>query len=207
MVMGKHRSVCHFACICVPLGSRGSRYVKWFVGSGLDTEFICVECAEARDKGLSTETAFVCRECFQHATTEIGELTRMGGHPEIRVVSRPFDQLVHETLIPKECKRILDIAPIKNDSRSTWLLLGDDGRIWRFEAHTEKLESVGRVKITAETVGDSFAGHPPLGARASSTAMFLRRWCIRRFESRCSARQRRGRSAVRPLWLIQVRLL
>ena len=135
------------------------KYVKWFVGSGLDTEFIGVECAEARDKGLSAETAFVCREWFQHATTEIGELTRMGGHPEIRVVSRPFDQLVHETLIPKECKRILDIAPIKNDSRSMWLLLGDDGRMWRFEAHTEKLESVGRVKITAETIGDSFAGH------------------------------------------------
>src|SRR4029077_15184031 len=37
--------------------------------------------------------------------------------------------------------------------------------------------------------------------------MFLRRWCIRRFESRCSARQRRGRSAVRPLSLIQLRLL
>ena len=135
------------------------KYVKWFVGSGLDTEFICVECADARDKGLSAETAFVCRECFQHATTEIGELTRTGGHPEIRVVSRPFDQSVHETLIPKQCGRILDIAPIKNDSRSEWLLLGDAGRIWRFEAHTEKVESVGHVKITAETVGNSFAGH------------------------------------------------
>jgi hypothetical protein len=135
------------------------KYVKWFVGSGLDTEFICVDCAEARDKGLSAETAFVCRECFQHATTEIGELTRTGGNPEIRVVSKAFDQLVHETLIPKECKQILDIAPIKNDGRSMWLLLSHDGRIWRFDAGTEKLESVGQVNITAETVADSFAGH------------------------------------------------
>jgi len=62
------------------------KYVKWFIGSGLDTEFICVSCAEAREKGLSAETAFVCEECFTHASKKIGQLVKVEGQPEIRVL-------------------------------------------------------------------------------------------------------------------------
>ena len=64
-------------------------------------------------------------------------------------------------------------------------------------------DRVQKLKTAGKSAGEIAASKPlrtwtPLGARASSTAMFLRRWCIRRFGSRCSARQRRGRSAVPP---------
>src|SRR5215467_15304674 len=72
------------------------KYVKWFVGSGLDTEFVCIACAEEREKGISTEAAFVCEECFQYATTEVGDIVRTGGRPEIRALSEPFDRAICE---------------------------------------------------------------------------------------------------------------
>jgi hypothetical protein len=125
------------APLCVHLRSCRQpwlNYVKWFIGSGLDAEFICVSCAEERAKGLSTETAFVCEECFQYATTEIGDLIRAGGRPEIRIVSEPFNPAICETPIPSNCKKILDIAPIKHESRSTYLLLAENGGLWRLDA-------------------------------------------------------------------------
>lgn len=127
--------------------------------SGLDTEFVCVACAEEREKGISTEAAFVCEECFQYATTEVGDLVRTGGQPEIRVLSEPFGRAVCETPIPNECKKIIDIAPIKHDSRSTWLLLGKDGELWRFDAQNGAAELVARTKVPSEVAGDAFAGH------------------------------------------------
>ena len=135
------------------------KYVKWFIGSGLDTEFICVSCAEAREKGLSAETAFVCEECFEHASKKIGQLVKVEGQPEIRVLSGPFNAALCETAIPNECGRILDIAPLNHESRSTWLFLGEDCRIWRWDAHSGEVEIVGRASIPSETPGDSFAGH------------------------------------------------
>jgi len=135
------------------------KYVKWFVGSGLDTEFVCVACAEEREKGIPTEAAFVCEECFKYATTEVGDLVRTAGRPEIRVVSEPFDRAVCETPIPNECKKIIDIAPIKHDSRSTWLLLGKDGELWRFDTQDGTAELVARTQVPSEVAGDAFAGH------------------------------------------------
>jgi len=131
------------------------KYVKWFIGSGV----VCVACAEEREKGISTEAAFVCEECFQYATTGVGDPVRTGGRPEIRALSEPFDDVVCETPIPNDCKKIIDIAPIKHDSRSTWLLLVEDVGRWRFDAQNEASELVARAKVPSEVAGDWFAGH------------------------------------------------
>jgi hypothetical protein len=52
--------------------------VKWYIGSGLNTEYICVPCAEAREKGLSVEAEPVSEQCFEYATTEVGDLVKAG---------------------------------------------------------------------------------------------------------------------------------
>jgi hypothetical protein len=134
-------------------------YVKWYVGSGLNTEFICVPCAEAREKGLPIQAESVCEECFEYATTEICDFSRTGGQPEIRIVSTIFDGTLSKTAIPSEFGRVVDIAPINQESQSIWLMLAEDGRLSRFDAHSGKAELVGAIEIPAESAEDPFRGH------------------------------------------------
>jgi hypothetical protein len=63
-------------------------YVKWYTGRGLSAEFICVACAEAREKGHAVAVEPVCKECFYHAVEDIGDLQRVGGEAEIKVSPR-----------------------------------------------------------------------------------------------------------------------
>lgn len=134
-------------------------YVKWYTGSGLNTEFICVVCAEAREKGLSVEAEYVCEACFEYATREVGDLTKTGGQPEIRVSSEEFHGALNKTGIPNELGRIVDIAPIGQEHRSVWLLLVENGRLFRFDAHNNKAEAAGATNLPAEVPGKLFQGH------------------------------------------------
>jgi hypothetical protein len=73
-------------------------------------------------------------------------------------------------------------------------------------------DRVQKLKTAGKSAGDIAASKPFADLDATWGKGFFNSdvfagWCIRSFESRCSATQRRGRSAVRPLWLIQVRLL
>jgi hypothetical protein len=110
--------------------------VKWYVGRGLDAEFVCVPCAEALEKGGSVETELVCEKCFQHATLDVCSLERVGGQPEVRVLPTSFSGALDRTPLPRECRRIVDIAPLQQERRSIWLLLTEDGGLHRFEADT-----------------------------------------------------------------------
>ncbi len=134
-------------------------YVKWYVGSGLDVEFICVQCAEAREKGLTVKAEVVCQECFEYATTEVGDLVRTGGQPETRIHPAPFNSALSEAVIPSECGKIVDIAPVNQESRSTWLMLAQDGTLFRFDAQDRRAEVVGSVQIPFEAASAPFAGH------------------------------------------------
>jgi hypothetical protein len=78
------------------------QYVKWYTGSGLKTEFICAVCAEARAKGLAIDVEYVCEECFEYATREVGDLTKSGGQPEILVFPEQFDAALISSKIPTE---------------------------------------------------------------------------------------------------------
>src|SRR5258707_10482924 len=109
-------------------------YVKWYIGSGLSAELICVPCAEAREKELSVEVQSVCQECFEYATTEVCDLVRTGGRPEIRALSTPFSSTLEQTAIPKGFGRVVDIAPVNQESRSTWLMLAEDGGLFHLDA-------------------------------------------------------------------------
>jgi hypothetical protein len=67
--------------------------------------------------------------------------------------------VLKRSAIPSEYGRILDIAPFNQESRSTWLMLAEDGWLVRLAADSEESERVGRVEIPSETVGDPFNGH------------------------------------------------
>ena len=70
------------------------KYVKWYIESGLDTELLCVPCAERREQGLPVEVEPVCEECFEYATTEVCNLVRTSGKPEIRIRSEHMKKRV-----------------------------------------------------------------------------------------------------------------
>jgi hypothetical protein len=135
-------------------------YVRWYTGSGLDTELLCVPCAEARENGLQVEAETVCQECFEEAVTEFCDFLRTGGKPEIRIQSAPFNGALKETAIPKEFGKILDIAPSYQESRSTWLMLAEDGGIFRLDASNGGAWSrLASAILPAETERDPYAGH------------------------------------------------
>lgn len=148
--------------------------VKWYIGSGLDTELLCVPCAERREQGLAVEVANVCEECFDYATTEVCELVKTGGKPEIQIRSEPFNTTLKETSLPKELGTILDIAPVNYSPDSIWLLLAEDGKIFRFDAETGDVAQVARSNMPSERNHKPWPGHtlkPRL--HASSSGEFI----------------------------------
>lgn len=137
------------------------KYVKWYTGSGLDTEFICVPCAEAREKGLSVEAEPVCEECFEYATTEVGDLVKTGGKAEIRIRSAELNPTLKRTGIPRELGRIADIAPIPKESSNIWLMLAENGGLFRLDVSNgewAKLESASKLP-EVEVDRPAFLGH------------------------------------------------
>lgn len=133
------------------------QYVKWYTGLRLNTELICVACGEAREKGLPVGTEHVCEECFEYATTEVGDLLKIGGQPQILISSEQFDGTLHKTEIPHELGKVVDIAPISGESQSLWLILVDDGRLFRFDARDAK--AVGACNLPSEVPSEPFRGH------------------------------------------------
>jgi hypothetical protein len=101
----------------------------------------------------------VCEACFEYATREVGDLTKTGGQPEIRLSSEEFHAALNKTGIPNELGKIVDIAPICQDQRSVWLLLVENGRLFRFDAHNSKAEAAGATNLPAEVPGKPFREH------------------------------------------------
>jgi hypothetical protein len=134
-------------------------YVKWYIGSGLNTELICVPCAEAREKGLSVEVESVCEECFEYATREVCDLVRTAGKPEIRVRSIRFNSALRETPLPKQFGRIVDIAPVNQESPCTWLMLAEDGGLFRLQVSSGEWDRIASVIMPSEADRDPWAGH------------------------------------------------
>jgi len=96
------------------------------------------------------------RDCYEYATSEVGDLVGVGGKPEIRVRAEPFDKELRETPLPPVLGTIVDIAPV-HDRASTWLLLAEDGGISRLNAAT------GEWALLAATTVPFEPGHAPWG--------------------------------------------
>jgi hypothetical protein len=116
-------------------------------------------CAEARAKGLPVAVEYVCEECFEYATREVGDLTKTGGQPEVLVLPEQFDGALIGSEIPTELGKIIDIAPICQERSSVWLLLNESGRLVRFDATNGKTEVAGVTNLPVEVSGTQFRGH------------------------------------------------
>ena len=129
---------------------RSVPYVRWYIGSALNTELLCKTCAEKRAQGLSVDVAYVCEQCFAHSATEIGHADSVGGKPEIRVRPEPFNPTLTTTSLPTQLGSVLDIAPVNQSSQSVWMVLATNGDIFRFNADTGDCAQVARSSVPAE---------------------------------------------------------
>ncbi|MFO0807646.1 MAG: hypothetical protein U0746_03400 [Gemmataceae bacterium] len=148
--------------VCVHLRTcRGPdiRYVRWYTGTGLDVELLCIPCADEREQGRPAPADVVCEECFAHATTEVGELVGVRGKPEVRTRSEPFDGELRKTALPNDVGTIVDIAHVGRDGRSSWLMLAEDGRLTRFDADTGAWAHLAVATVPAEPDHDPWMGH------------------------------------------------
>lgn len=128
----------------------GLEYVRWYTGSGLDAELLCVPCADARDNAQQTSAEPVCEECFDYATTEIGDLVGVRGKAEIRTRDAPLNTALKTTALPTEIGTIVDVAPIDGVQSSLWLLLTEGGLLIRLDADTLEWAGVAVSSVPRE---------------------------------------------------------
>jgi hypothetical protein len=89
--------------MCIHLQARREpwiAYVEWYVGRGVDTDLLCIPCADLRAAGQEVRVIGVCEECYEFATYEVGNLSGIRGTPQIIVRPEPFDHVLVETPLP-----------------------------------------------------------------------------------------------------------
>jgi hypothetical protein len=120
---------------------------------------LCIPCADKRKQGFHVDVAQICEECFDHLTSEIAYQEGVGGKPGIEVRPEPFNTTLKTRLLPNALGSVIDIAPINHSRESTWIVLADDGRIFRFNAETGEFAQVARSSVPAEPDHKPFADH------------------------------------------------
>jgi len=131
-------------------------YVKWFIGSGLETVLLCIPCADKREKGVPVQLDAVCEACFERASQKSGSLVGSRGNAEIRTRAEPFDTALQETTVPAEIGLILDIAPIHDGASSSWLMLVEDGSLIRMDADTRDWVRLAQSTVAPESHHEPF---------------------------------------------------
>jgi hypothetical protein len=134
-------------------------YFRWYTGCGMDTELLCASCVEQRENGGSVNAESVCQQCFQYATTEVGDLEGVRGKPEVRCRSEPIRSSLRTTQIPKVAGSVIDIAPISAAHRSHWLLLANDGLLTQFDADNGEWKHLMSVSLSSEPDQKPWCGH------------------------------------------------
>lgn len=134
-------------------------YVRWYTGSGIDHELLCIPCANDRQNGQTIATGRLCQECFEYATSEVGELVGVRGKPEIQIDPEPFDVRLQTTGLPSGLGKIVDIAPLLNEAQSDWLLLTEDGQITHVAANTGEWKRLAKIKFSPEPNHKAWCGH------------------------------------------------
>jgi hypothetical protein len=135
-------------------------YVRWYIGIKLDAELLCRPCADEREKGAHLAVAYVCEQCFTHATTEVCDLVGVRGAPGVLDRPEPLDATLVNSPLPTGLGAIVDIAPLDGIQRSIWLMLVEDGRLIRFDADTGDSTVVAVSTVPREPDHEPFAGRP-----------------------------------------------
>lgn len=75
----------------------------------------------------------------------------------------PFNLIIKHSVLPKAVGTVIDIAPVIGANRSLWMLLEEQGGIFRFDADTGEFEKVAHSTLEPEPVTDSL--FPPVRQR------------------------------------------
>ncbi len=138
--------------VCEHLLEAESGFVQWYVSRGTDHEFVCSSCAKLREEraSLSPQAKRICDECFDRLVDDSWYQIGMGGTPEVLTRNEPISNQFFETTLPAELGTIADISPIDGATTSSWILLGQDGRIARFCADSGEVYFLGEVTVPTE---------------------------------------------------------
>src|SRR6185295_8716931 len=147
-------------CIHLRQGQPWLPYVKWYTGTALDLERLCLPCVEERERGTGGGNAGpVCEECFDHATGEVGDLVGVRGRAGIVARAEALDDRLRRTALPVDIGTVVDFAPIDGSDRSTWLLLAEGGDLLRLDADSGDWLALARTTVPAEPGREPWAGH------------------------------------------------
>jgi hypothetical protein len=133
-------------------------YVKWLLGKGLNSDLLCVPCANQRGEGMPVAVASVCQECFSYATTEVGDLAGVRGTAGILERPEALHAHLSRTALPSGFGNAIDFAPINGLNSSTWILLVEDGRLLRFDADRRECVVVASSAVPPELEREPWAG-------------------------------------------------
>lgn len=134
-------------------------YVRWYTGSGLDAELLCLACAEAREQGRAIALDRVCEGCFDRAATDVGNQVGIRGTPEVRTRPEPMSREIRDTALPDDLGPITDLAPVDREGHSVWLLLAGDGSLLRFDADSGDRARLAATAVPAEPDHEPWCGH------------------------------------------------
>jgi hypothetical protein len=111
-----------------------------------------------RRRGAIVMASPVCEGCLRTVTDGTGIFVGVGGRPEIRVRSEPFEATIVETTLPAALGWVDDLAPIAASSSSTWVLLTESGALVRLDAGTREWTRRGESTVRAEPDREPWAG-------------------------------------------------
>ncbi len=107
------------------------KFLHWYTGIERERELLCIACIQARESGERVPMVALCPSCH----TKIGHLGSaegVRGRPGFRIREEPFPVSIVEHAFPRDLGSIIDAVPIQA-APGCWLLLGEDGRLTRFD--------------------------------------------------------------------------
>lgn len=134
---------------------RSIKYFKWYTGTSMDYQLHCDSCATQAESGSLPKVLRVCEPCYQRVAEDCGEQQGVRGAPGIRERLEPLDATLRKSILPAA---VVDLAPIREGSRSLWLLLTEKRALLRFDADSGESTQVGVVAAQAEPERQPWCG-------------------------------------------------
>jgi len=129
-------------------------YYRCYTGVELQAEWLCEQCVGAQAQGSHVHTESICMACLELLTSE-ADLIGVRGQPAVRTRDEEFTVHWLETALPDDRGAPLDIAPIDNMHRPSWIVLFSSGSVLRVDADTGEFTPLATLALDPEP------GHEP----------------------------------------------
>jgi hypothetical protein len=140
--------------------ARNAGHVRLLTGHGMRYNVCCAVCDKALRAGEPVQLVDACEGCVaSYADEEHGSLIAWRGEPGIAERPEPVDPTIAETPLPASLGPILDIAPVTDQGRSTWVLLAAGGQIAQLDAATATVTPLAVSSVPTEPDHEPWNGH------------------------------------------------